>query len=59
MTALGGPTVNEEAVKELADGYLNFQKINQDAESSQHGNASTVNFWVPRRVFGNVQNHRS
>jgi hypothetical protein len=43
----GGDEIDADAIKMMADGYTGFEKINATASASQHGNAATVNFWVP------------
>jgi hypothetical protein len=43
----GGGGIDADAIKMMADGYTGFEQINAMASSSQHGNASTVNWWVP------------
>lgn len=42
-----GGAVDEQAIVDMALGYADFERINQDAFASAHGLADTVNVWVP------------
>ena len=43
----GSDAVDPVEVQAMADGYAAFERINATPTASQHGNASTVNWWVP------------
>ena len=43
----GGGGIDADAIKEMADDWMNFERINVDPENSAHGNAAMVNWYVP------------